>query len=103
VDNESLASSPLPGLLGVDLKVLARQIRLDLGLNPTVLERYQMCYMLVNIHYQIATGEVLSPLDCFWYYLPDMLYRIQNAATAFQLELEHLVSRRRHAAPSSRV
>jgi hypothetical protein len=28
-----------------------------------------MFYMLANIHHQIATDEVLPPLDRFWYYL----------------------------------
>jgi hypothetical protein len=36
---------------------------------------------------------VLPPPDRFWYYLPDLPFRIQNAATSFQLELEHLISR----------
>jgi hypothetical protein len=36
---------------------------------------------------------VLLPPDCLWYYLPDLPFGIQNAAAAFQLELEHLISR----------
>ena len=36
VDNESLVSSPPPGLLGVDLEVLTRQIQHGLGPNPTM-------------------------------------------------------------------
>ena len=58
----------------------------------------QMFYMLVNVHHQIAIGEVLPPPDRFWYYLPDLPFGIQNAAASFQLELEHLVS---HEAPRS--
>ena len=61
VGNEPPASPPLLGLLGVDLKVLAHQIRCGLGLNPTVSNHRQMFYMLANVHYQIATGEVLPP------------------------------------------
>jgi len=64
--------------VGADLEVLARQIWL---------------YMLANVHYQIVTGEVVSPPDRFWYYLRDLLYGIQNAAETFQLKLEHLVGR----------
>lgn len=51
-----------------------------------------MFYMLGNVHYQITTGKVLSSHDRFWYYLTGLLFRIQNAAASFQLELEHLVS-----------
>jgi hypothetical protein len=53
-----------------------------------------MFYMLAKVHHQIATGEVLLPPDHFWYYLPDLPFGIQNAATSFQLELEHLISRK---------
>jgi hypothetical protein len=60
-----------------------------------------MFYMLANVHYQIATAEVLSPPDRLRYYLPDLPYGIQNAAASFQLELEHLI--RHRVAPSSRV
>jgi hypothetical protein len=52
-----------------------------------------MFYMLANVCQQITTGEVLLPPDCFWYYLPDLPFGIQNAAVSFQLELERLVSR----------
>ena len=78
-------------LVGADLEVLARQIWLGLGPNPTVLEQHQIFYMLANVHYQIITGEVVSPPDRLWYYLHDLVYGIQNAATSFQLKLEHLV------------
>ena len=78
-------------LVGADLEVLARQIWLGLGPNPTVLEQHQIFYMLANVHYQIITGEVVSPPDRLWYYLHDLVYGIQNAAMSFQLKLEHLV------------
>jgi hypothetical protein len=52
-----------------------------------------MFYMLANVHHQITSGEVLPPSDHFWYYLPDLPFRIQNAATSFQLEPKHLISR----------
>jgi hypothetical protein len=42
-----------------------------------------MFYMLTNIHHQIATGEVLPPLERFWYYLPDLPFGIQNASASF--------------------
>jgi hypothetical protein len=42
-----------------------------------------MFYMLANIHYQIITGEVLPLPECFWYYLLDLPFRIQNAAASF--------------------
>jgi hypothetical protein len=99
--NKPSASPPLLGLLGANLEVLARQIQCGLGLNPTVSDRRQMFYMLANVHHQIATGEVLSLPDRFWYYLPDLPFGIQNAAASFQLELEHLIVTRRHRAPSS--
>ena len=51
-----------------------------------------MFYMLANVHHQIATGEVLLPPNRFWYYLPDLPFRIQSTAVSFQLELEHLIS-----------
>ena len=84
----------LMGLLGADLKVLARQIQRGLGLNPTVSDHRQMFYMLANVHHQIATGEVLPPPDRFWYYLLVLPFGIQHAAASFQLELEHLISRK---------
>ena len=31
--------------------------------------------------------------NCFWYYLPDLPFGIQNAAASFQMEQEHLISR----------
>ena len=62
-------------------------------MNPTMSDRRQMFYMLANVHHHIATGEVLPPPDRFWYYLLDLPFAIQNAATSFQLELEHLISR----------
>jgi hypothetical protein len=65
VDNESLASSLLLGLLGADLEVLARQIRLGLAPNSTMSERHQMFYMLANVHYQITTDEMLPSLNRF--------------------------------------
>jgi hypothetical protein len=37
-----------------------------------------MFYMLANVHYQIATSEVLPPPDRFWYYLLDLPLGIQN-------------------------
>jgi hypothetical protein len=61
--NEPPALSPLPGLLGADLEVLAYQIRHGLGLNPTVMGYRQMFYMLANIHHQITTSEVLPLSD----------------------------------------
>ena len=51
-----------------------------------------MFYMLTNVHHQITIGEVLPLPNYFWYYLPDLPFRIQNVATSFQLELEHLTS-----------
>jgi hypothetical protein len=42
-----------------------------------------MFYMMANVHHQITTGEVLPSPDCFWYYLLDLSYRIQNAVTSF--------------------
>jgi hypothetical protein len=49
--------------------------------------------MLANVHHRIATGEVLPPLERFWYYLSDLPFEIQSVATYFRLELEHLISR----------
>lgn len=89
----SSALYPKLGLLRADLEVLAWHIRLDLDPNHTVLERRQMFYMLASVHYQIATGEVLSPPDCFWYFLLDLPYGTPNVSSLFQLKLEHLVSR----------
>jgi hypothetical protein len=83
--NEPLVSTPLLGLLGADLKVLAHQIQCGLGPNPIVSDHHQMFYMLANIHHQITTGEVLLPPDCVWYYIS---------------ELEHLIS---HEAPRSAI
>jgi hypothetical protein len=83
----------LLGLLGADLRVLARHIQCGLGSNPIVSDRRQVFYMLANVHHLIATGEVLPLLECFWYYLLYLQFGIQNAAASFQLELEHLVSR----------
>ena len=59
-----------------------------------------MFYMLANVQQQIATSEVLPPPDHFWYCLLDLPFRIQNAATSFQLELERLVN---HEMPRSVV
>jgi hypothetical protein len=59
-----------------------------------------MFYMIANVHHQIATGEVLRSPDCFWYYLLDLSYGIQNAAASFQPELEHLIS---HDVPRSAI
>jgi hypothetical protein len=56
--------------------------------------------MLANVHHQIATGEVLPPPNRFWYYLRDLPFRIQNMAASFQMELEHLISRK---APRSTI
>ena len=75
MSNEPLALPPLPGLLGADLKVLARQIQCGLGLNPTVFDHRQMFHMLDNVHHQITTGEVLPLPDCFWYYLLDLPFQ----------------------------
>ena len=74
--NKPSASPPSLGLLGADLEVLARQIWCSLGPNPTMLDHCQMFYMLANVHHQIATGEVLPPLDHFWYYLSDLPFGI---------------------------
>lgn len=38
-----------------------------------------MFYILANINNQVATSEVLRLLECFWYYLSDLPFRIQNA------------------------
>ena len=46
-------------------------------------DRHQIFYMLANVHHQIATDEVLPSLDRFWYYLPDLPFRIQNVAASF--------------------
>lgn len=35
-----------------------------------------MFYMLANVHYKIAIGELLLPLDHFWYYLLDLSFGI---------------------------
>jgi hypothetical protein len=83
VDSESLASSPPLSPLGADLEVLAWQIKDGLGLTPNVLECRQMFYMLANIHYQIATSEVLTPPEHFWHYLLDLPFGIQNVAASF--------------------
>ena len=48
-----------------NLEVLAHQIQHGLGPNPTMLDHHQMFYMLANVHHQIATSEVLPPLDHF--------------------------------------
>lgn len=40
MDNESLATSPPPVLLGADIEVLAQQIRLSLGPIPTMPDRF---------------------------------------------------------------
>ena len=50
-DNKSPTSYPLLGLLGADLEVLTRQIRLGLGSNPTVSEHRHMFYMLAHDHH----------------------------------------------------
>jgi hypothetical protein len=42
-----------------------------------------MFYMLTNVHYQINTSNVLPPPERLWYYLLDLLFRIQNAAASF--------------------
>jgi hypothetical protein len=42
-----------------------------------------MFYMLVNVHHQIDTDEVLPPPNRFWYYLPDLPFGIQNATMSF--------------------
>ena len=69
-------SSPLPGLLGADLEVLAHQIWRGLGPNPTMSDRHQMFYMLANAYHHITTGEVLLPPDRFCYYLPNLPFGI---------------------------
>jgi hypothetical protein len=68
-------SSP-PRLLGADLEVLACQIWHGLGPNPTLSDHRQMFYMLANVLHQITNGEVLPPPDRFWYYFPDLPFRI---------------------------
>ena len=90
---ESPAPPPLPGLLRADLEVRAHQIRHGLVLKPIVSDHHQMFYMLANVHHQITTGDVLSPPNRFWYYLPNLPFEIQNVAVSFQLELEYLISR----------
>jgi hypothetical protein len=35
-----------------------------------------MFYMLANIYHQITAGEMLPPPDRFWYYLPNLPFRI---------------------------
>ena len=65
MSNEFPASPPPLGLLVADLEVLAFQIRHSLVLNPTMSDRCQMFYMLANVYYQITTGEVLPPPNCF--------------------------------------
>jgi hypothetical protein len=35
-----------------------------------------MFYMLANVHHQITASEVLPSSDRFWYYLPDLPFRI---------------------------
>jgi hypothetical protein len=92
VNNTSSALYPKLDPLGADLKVLAWQIRFGLDPKPTVSERHQMFYMPTNVHYQIATREVLSSPDHFWYFLLDLPYGIQNATSSVQLKLEHLIS-----------
>ena len=42
-----------------------------------------MFYMLANVHYQIATGEVLPSPEQFWYYLLDLPFGIQNVVASF--------------------
>jgi hypothetical protein len=49
--------------------------------------RRRIFYRLANVHHQITTGEVLPPLEHFWYYLPGLPFGIQNAVASFQLEL----------------
>jgi hypothetical protein len=95
VDNKSLVSPSPLGLLEADLEVLAQQIYHGLVSNPTMSEHHQMFYMLANVHYQIATSEVLPSPKHFWCYLSDLSFGIQNAVMSFHLELdlEHLVSR----------
>ena len=83
MSGELQALPPLPGLLGADLEVLARQIRRGLGPNPTVSDQRQMFYMLANVHHQIATGEVLPSPERFLYYLLDLPFKIQNMAACF--------------------
>jgi hypothetical protein len=73
--NKPPAPSSPPGLLGVDLVVLACQIRCG-SPNPTVSDRRQMFYMLANVLHQITNGEVLPPPNHFWYYFPDLPFRI---------------------------
>lgn len=65
MDYESPTLSPPPGLLGVDLEVLAQQIYHGLGPNPTMSEHRQLFYMLANIHHQISIDEVLPLLENF--------------------------------------
>jgi hypothetical protein len=59
-----------------------------------------MFHMLANVHHQINTSEVLLSPDCFWYYLSDLPFEIQNAVASFHLELEHLIS---HEVPRSAI
>jgi hypothetical protein len=48
-----------------------------------MLDCRKMFYMLAKVHHQIATSEVLSRSDRFWYYLLDLPFGIQNAAASF--------------------
>jgi len=43
----------------------------------------QMFYMLANVHHQIATDEGLTLPNCFWYYLLDPPFGIQNVTVSF--------------------
>jgi hypothetical protein len=52
-----------------------------------------MFYMLASVHQWTTIGEVLLPLDCFWYCLPDLPFEIQNMVVSFQMDLEHLIIR----------
>ena len=51
VGNGPSVPPPPPGLLGVDLEVLAGQIRCGPGPNPTVSDHSQMFYMMANVHH----------------------------------------------------
>jgi hypothetical protein len=73
--NKPLTPSSPPGLLGADLEVLAYQIWCG-SPNPIVSDRRQMFYMLANVLHQITNGEVLPPPNRFWYYFPDLPFRI---------------------------
>ena len=65
-----------------------------MGLNLTVADCHRMFYTLANIHHQIVTREKLPPVPRFWCTIPNLPYRIRNAATIFQFKVTQLMSGR---------